>query len=617
MWGIFDAGPPWYLLRAPARGRTRRWIAAFAILAAMGLMPAAASADETFIVDTTADGIDDNPGDGICRTGPAGPCTLRAAVMEANGPYSASETITIELGPGVHLLTRPDDGTGAQTHGDLNLIANAAVVIEGAGPHETVIRQTEPSRVIAQSASTGLTVRELTLTGGAPDGDTDGSGGGNGGAISSVSPLTLDHVLITGNVAGPTTGLESITGSGGGVYTSGALTMLRSTVALNQAQNAGGLDLPGSLLKTIENSLIAGNEAVGRTGGLDVGAEALIQDVAIRDNVADTGSGGVELGRFQTQTLRRVEITGNRGGAGGLGTGGLARIWNATISGNEATDANGFLGAGVHLYSPYDGDVELYNVTLTANTGAMANAVAAANPTEVVSDPPDARLSILDGDCTVTLVAPRGNVESGDTCLPTPLVNGNVQADPELGPLADNGGRTLTHLPAPTSPAVNIHSRHFGEDQRNANRPPVQSDAGAVELGATVPDPPPGPPSADNTAPALRILGRRLVLQPSRVMRVRLRCPAAEASPPCRGRLRVITRKRIAFGGARRTVTLVAKRYRVGAGQHRALRLRLSKPQARLVRNRPEARQVRAITRVSDAADNSRRVAKPMQVKPR
>jgi len=617
MSGAIDAEPVRRLLRVRPRGRTKSWIAALAVVAVMGFMPMAASADETFVVDTTADGIDDNPGDGICRTAPGGPCTLRAAAMEANGPYSATETITIDLGPGVHLLTLPLDGTGDQGHGDLNLLANAEVVIEGAGPRATVIRQTQPSRVLRQSASTGLTLRGLTLTGGAPDGDTDGSGSGNGGGISSVSSLTIDHVLITGNVAGPTTGSESMSGSGGGVYASGPFTMLRSTVALNRAQNSGGLDLPGSELKTIENSLIAGNQAVGRTGGLNVGAEALIEDVAIRDNEATTQAGGADLGRFHTQTLRRVEISGNSGGVGGLGSAGLARIWNATISGNETTDAGGFLGAGVHLYSPYDGDIELYNVTITANVGGLTTAVAAADPSAVMADPPDARLSIFDGSCVVTLVATRGNVESGDSCLPTPLVNGNVQADPELGPLADNGGPTRSHLPSVTSPAIDIGGRHLGEDQRNAPRPPVGSDAGAVELGAAVPEPPPPPPSADSTAPTLRILGRRLVLRPNRVMRVRLRCPAAEASPPCRGRLRVATRKSITFGGARRKVTLAAKRYRIGAGQRRVLRMRLSRPQAGLVRNRPKARQVRAITRVSDAADNSRRVAKPMRVQPR
>lgn len=37
----------------------------------------------TFTVDSTADAVDVNPGDGVCAAA-SGPCTLRAAIMEAN-----------------------------------------------------------------------------------------------------------------------------------------------------------------------------------------------------------------------------------------------------------------------------------------------------------------------------------------------------------------------------------------------------------------------------------------------------------------------------------------------------------------------------------------------------
>ncbi|MCB1009687.1 MAG: CSLREA domain-containing protein, partial [Acidobacteria bacterium] len=39
----------------------------------------------TFVVDSTADAVDATPGDGLCASVLAGsPCTLRAAVQEAN-----------------------------------------------------------------------------------------------------------------------------------------------------------------------------------------------------------------------------------------------------------------------------------------------------------------------------------------------------------------------------------------------------------------------------------------------------------------------------------------------------------------------------------------------------
>jgi len=73
---------------------------------------------------------------------------------------------------------------------------------------------------------------------------------------------------------------------------------------------------------------------------------------------------------------------------------------------------------------------------------------------------------------------------------------GDVQgADPQLGPLAGNGGTTLTHLPGATSPAldaipngtVGLCDATVAVDQRGAVRPNgTACDIGSVErwLGA-------------------------------------------------------------------------------------------------------------------------------------
>ena len=52
------------------------------LLAQFGLSPATAA--ENFIVNSTADMVDANPGDGLCETDITGDCTLRAAIQEAN-----------------------------------------------------------------------------------------------------------------------------------------------------------------------------------------------------------------------------------------------------------------------------------------------------------------------------------------------------------------------------------------------------------------------------------------------------------------------------------------------------------------------------------------------------
>jgi CSLREA domain-containing protein len=72
------------------------------LLSQFGLMPAAAAA--TFIVNSSVDAVDANPGDGICQTVTPGQCTLRAAVQEANALAGAD---MITLPAGIYKFTIP------------------------------------------------------------------------------------------------------------------------------------------------------------------------------------------------------------------------------------------------------------------------------------------------------------------------------------------------------------------------------------------------------------------------------------------------------------------------------------------------------------------------------
>jgi CSLREA domain-containing protein len=59
----------------------------------------------TFTVNSAADGEDVNQGDGICETTSVGECTLRAAIMEANGS-PGTDTISFNIpGAGPHTIT--------------------------------------------------------------------------------------------------------------------------------------------------------------------------------------------------------------------------------------------------------------------------------------------------------------------------------------------------------------------------------------------------------------------------------------------------------------------------------------------------------------------------------
>ena len=87
--------------RRSGRARLSLLCGAAAILGAAGWQMARA-ANATFVVNSTADTPDPTPGDGICGAS-SGPCTLRAAIQEANAQAGA-DTITFNI-PGAGVRT--------------------------------------------------------------------------------------------------------------------------------------------------------------------------------------------------------------------------------------------------------------------------------------------------------------------------------------------------------------------------------------------------------------------------------------------------------------------------------------------------------------------------------
>jgi hypothetical protein len=81
------------------------------------------------------------------------------------------------------------------------------------------------------------------------------------------------------------------------------------------------------------------------------------------------------------------------------------------------------------------------------------------------------------------------NLSSDTSCAPIlKQASDRNNQDPLLGPLANNGGPTLTHLPQAGSPAIDHGSGCPPTDQRGAARPVgLACDIGAVEYGALLP----------------------------------------------------------------------------------------------------------------------------------
>ncbi len=290
-----------------------------------------------------------------------------------------------------------------------------------------------------------------SVTGGA-GGSHSPAGSAYGGAIYSAAQLSVKDSSFIGNQsdAGGNAYITFAVGSGGAIYNSGTATFDRSLIYSNEAQGAtGGSPVPsgsvagsgfgGGIFNASQfaatNCTIAFNSAIGGVY-IDYGA---------------TGTGGTALGggvfnnTSATFIALNLTIATNRcsSPAGGTGsTSGLA-------AGSQVANTNGTL----RLHS-----------SLLAYGGNNGNAYG------VITD---------DGY----------NISSDGTANLYGGASYNF-TDPQLGPLGNYGGPTLTMPLLASSPAIdNADSAHFPPtDQRGYVRPYGSGpDMGAYEYDSTQP----------------------------------------------------------------------------------------------------------------------------------
>ncbi|MGH9760158.1 MAG: choice-of-anchor Q domain-containing protein, partial [Blastocatellia bacterium] len=208
-------------------------------------------------------------------------------------------------------------------------------------------------------------------------------------------------------------------------------------------------------------------------------------DLTTGSTVNGNGAGPVfGVGGGHTATFRNLTITNGHAGdavggaGGGITTGGDTTITviGCTISGNTA---DGVGGAGAGIYNHNGGTLTVINSTITGNVAAgssgqgggidndailiMANCTIAGNTSSNSIGGGIYNSSIGTLSMTNTIIA--GN--SGGDCLSTASIGTNdhnlvqdgscspaLSGNPKLGPLASNGGPTLTQALLAGSPAI-------------------------------------------------------------------------------------------------------------------------------------------------------------------
>ncbi len=409
----------------------------------------------------------------------AGVGSLRQAILDANSAAGA-DTIRFDEG-----LT----GTIPLTTGQLAI--TDSVDIEDPGAVITVSGN-NTSRVFyiySSLAELDVSISGLTITAGSAD---------IGAGIANFNEnLTLDSVTISNNIA---------TVDGGGLWASGLnmdLTIRTSTISANTAAFSGGGiyvgDTGGLLL--IQNTVISGNTATNGAGGgvflYDPDNNTTIEDSTISGNTSQTGGGGIFLyfADAGTHTIRRTTISGNTTADGGGGAlfdapfNNPVVLENSTISGNTVTACD---GGGV--FFGYATASAVRHTTVASNSATGTGGGIVAHIGSVTLDHTIVADNTVGGvgDDLGTPLSPSGRfiaifslIEAPGTADIIIDTDGNaLNVDPQLGKLANNGGPTLTHLPANASPAVNTGNPSIAAPPSTDQRGLTRIVGTAIDMGA-------------------------------------------------------------------------------------------------------------------------------------
>lgn len=248
---------------------------------------------------------------------------------------------------------------------------------------------------------------------------------------------------------------------------------------------------------TLRNGIAVSGGFLTRFGGAicTVQATLAMNDCTVSDSITEAGSGagggGLTASRGTT-TLTRCTFNNNvadyQGGAVNNNEG-LLTMTNCTISGNSIRSAAGGFGGGL-LNASFDpafpSSASLTNCTFAENTSADPTVgISICNSTvadgalatltyrnTIVSGVGSDQVSNLPYFGTSTLTSDNNNICSDATGNLT-QPNDHPSTDAMLGPLANNGGLTRTHLPAGSSLAIDGGRAigGVGADQRGVARP--------------------------------------------------------------------------------------------------------------------------------------------------
>ncbi|HZN69444.1 MAG TPA: choice-of-anchor Q domain-containing protein [Tepidisphaeraceae bacterium] len=426
----------------------------------------------------------------VTNTNDTGAGSFRQAIRDANAGGVRADTIVFDAA----FFSTPREILVHNFPEQFGSVSGPLTVV-GPGSHLLTIRPGNLANPVNYKALDSF-APELTLSGMTV---TGGNAAGNGGGIflAGNSNNTLEDVVFTNNVAN----------NGGAIALSNnaTLTLRNCVITGNRARTGGGIYFfdGGSLV--MDNCTVSGNTATAATqydasgGGIYFFGAArpaplpagfldrtlLVRNSTLGNNAAFGGGGAVALDWLSgTFLVRNSTISGNTAGSSGGGVYNVTvnqtatlTFENATVTGNSAGQTaplpNAKGGGGIARIGSFPGAINVVNSVVSGNTNPATPDILS-----YPQSPVTVRYSAVGSANGFTLSGASGN-------------NLPFGANLMLGPLANNGGRTLTHLPQAGSPLVDAGSNalvpaELTLDQRGPGFPRFVGqfvDVGAVERG--------------------------------------------------------------------------------------------------------------------------------------
>ena len=468
----------------------------------------------------------------VTNTNDSGPGSLRQALSDAIDRDRIEFAVT---------------GTIGLTSGEL--LVNKSVTISGPGAASLALDGNATSRVFHIGAGKTVSILGLTLT------------NGNVVAVGNGCGLLNDHAVLTMDSCVVHNNYSTQLANGGGVYNDGSagsatLTILNSAITTNHAYSAGGgiyndASNGGSATLTIANSSVSDNNAafvsdVGLSGGegggiyndggtlIIINSSASGNSAGLIDPPPFTYGGGIS--NYGTLTITNSTINNNQCGVngGGIYNSGVVTITNTTVSDNAAVSeyegkpygSGGGISGGTLMFSNStlsgnyanvsDGGILVAGGTITNSTISGNNGSVSFGGTLEIGN---TILNASAGSANITnyggtLTSHGYNLSSDDGGGYLNAPGDQINTDPLLGPLQNNGGPTQTHALLPDSPAVDAGDPIFTPppwyDQRGPDFYRLRNDRidiGSFEVQngpAVTPSPTPTPtPTATPRPPPI------------------------------------------------------------------------------------------------------------------